>query len=419
MSTVLSTLTVFVLVVGVTTLACGALKLCFVPLSVWFEVRRWWRDRRRPAHGVTATDAHPLVSVVVPAYNEGVVIESCLRSVLASDWPNLEVCCVDDGSSDDTVTIARAVAAEDSRLRVIAKTNGGKGSALNRGIAETSGDIVLLVDSDGVFAPTTVRAMVSAFDAPEVGAVCGDDRPVNLDRVLPQMLSVLSHVGTGMVRRALSLMDCLIIVSGNCGAFRRTALTEVGGLCEGTIGEDLELTWKLLEHGWSIRFEPRALVYAESPSTVRGLWKQRVRWARGLLQTMRMHPRIVLDGPGLVAPYVAFNTLTMVVAPILQLLALATLPFLVTSGSVTMRTDALALLAWTGLGTSLLLVLAAIALNNEWRDLRYLWTILIWPVYATVMNLTMVSALYKELTGQASAWNKLERTGVISRQVTA
>lgn len=419
MSAALSALTTFVLVVGIITLACGAVKLCFVPLSVWFELRRWWCARRGLEPDVTATHAYPLVSVVVPAYNEGVVIENCLRSVLASDWPNLEVCCVDDGSSDDTVAIARAVAAEDSRLRVIAKSNGGKGSALNRGIAETSGEIVLLVDSDGVFAPGTVHAMVSAFDAPEVGAVCGDDRPVNLDRVLPQMLSVLSHVGTGMVRRALSLMDCLIIVSGNCGAFRRSALTEVGGLCEGTIGEDLELTWKLLEHGWSVRFEPRALVYAESPSTPRGLWKQRVRWARGLLQTMRMHPRLVIDGPGLVAPYVAFNTLTMVIAPVLQLLALAVLPFLIASGSVSLRSDVVALLAWSGLGTSLVLVLTAIALNHEWRDMRYLWTVLIWPVYATVMSLTMVSALYKEFTGQASAWNKLDRTGVVSRQVTA
>lgn len=419
MSGWLDGLTLFTVLVGIAIIGFFLLKLLFVPLALAFEARAG-RKRRRRDLAAAAAGPEPLVSVVVPAYNEEKVIEHCLRSVLASDWKNLEVVVVDDGSLDQTVASARRVAAEDARLRVIAKLNGGKGSALNRGIAETSGEYVLLVDSDGVFAPTTIHTMIAAFDAPEVGAVCGDDRPVNLDRIQTKLLSVLSHVGTGLVRRALSLAGCLIIVSGNAGAFRREALVEVGGLDESTLGEDLELTWRLLRAGWQIRFEPRALVYAESPSTVKGLWKQRVRWARGLLQTTHRH-RGMIGNPryGVVGGYLLLNLVSMVIMPIFQLLVLCCLPVLMLNGRDPVGHSWWQVLLWTGVLSSLILAVLAIALNGEWHDLVYLWTLPLWPLYATLMTFTMMRAMWAELRGQEMRWNKLERTGVLSRQVEA
>jgi cellulose synthase/poly-beta-1,6-N-acetylglucosamine synthase-like glycosyltransferase len=93
------------------------------------------------------------------------------------------------------------------------------------------------------------------------------------------------------VRRALALINCLPIVSGNIGAFRRSVIDKTGPFLEGFIGEDLELTWRVHKAGFQVNFAPLAVVLAEVPSTVKDLWKQRVRWARGLLQTIRIHKK--------------------------------------------------------------------------------------------------------------------------------
>ncbi|MEZ5090045.1 MAG: glycosyltransferase family 2 protein [Micropruina sp.] len=231
------------------------------------------------------------MSVIVPAYNEGVVLENACSVVAASDYPDVEVICVDDGSSDNTYDLMRQLAAELPGVTAMRQQNAGKGAALNRGIKASRGEVLLLVDADGVFARDTITEMVRGFDDDLIGAVCGDDRPVNLDRVQTRFLALIGHVGTGLMRRALHMLGALPVVSGNSGAFRRDVLDATGLLREDTIGEDLELTWRIYRAGYRVAFRPTALVYAESPSTFRGLWKQRVRWSRGLLPVDQAAPR--------------------------------------------------------------------------------------------------------------------------------
>lgn len=405
----------FVVGAGFIILALGLVKLIFVPLALAFELSP--KRRRNLTEGCTQGD-DSLVSVVVPAYNESKVIENCMRSVLLSNHSNLELIVVDDGSTDDTVLKAHACAFEDDRVRVISLRNGGKGRALNHGIEVSSGEVVLLVDADGVFEPELVDHMLAAFDGPQVGAVCGDDRPVNLDRVQTRFLSLISHVGTGLVRRALSLMGCLPIVSGNVGGFRRSVLHEVGKLNEDTVGEDLELTWRVQRAGYKVRFEPRAIVYAESPSTLRALWKQRTRWNRGLLQVTDMH-RDMIGNPryGAFGMYLLFNTLNMIVVPLLQLLVLPLLVFLLVRGQNPVGVDVWGVLLWLGLGLSMIFVLIAVALNRAWADFRFGLTLLLWPAFSVFTGLTLVAAMFGEAGGKRAKWNKLERTGVVSRQI--
>lgn len=428
-------------IIAILLLAVSIVKLTFAPLALWFEVRQRATPRRRarlkagPRSGVRGlgeVHGHPIrqrtlrylhgtmVSVIVPAYNEGIVLDACVESILRSRYPRLEVIIVDDGSTDDTAAVMTDLAARHPSVRAIHQVNAGKGAALNRGIAEARGEVLLFVDADGLFTARTIDWLLVGLSAPGVGAVCGDDRPANPDRPLTQMLSVMSHVGTGLVRRALSLLHCLPIVSGNIGAFRASLIREIGGFREDTIGEDFELTWRVYAAGYRVVFQPRAIVYAESPSTLRGLWRQRVRWARGLLQTTRIHRRLIGNpNHGVFGPFLALNTFAMVIAPPLQMLVLLALAVFFVGQPQPVPPDVMAVLGWLGIILSAVLVVFAIALNGAWRDLRHLWTLPLWPVYSVAMGFTMIAALWHEGRGAPARWNKLQRTGVVTDGVVA
>jgi len=394
-------------VLGFTCFAVGLLTFAYYPLALIFELRH----RRR-----TGPEWEPLVSVIVPAYNEGKVVAHCVESILASDYPRREIILVDDGSTDNTLAEMRRFEHVPGVI-VIGKRNGGKASALNAGLARASGEVLFFVDADGIFAPNTIREMLKGFDDPRVGAVCGNDSPVNLDRLLTRLANLQTHVGTGFVRRALSMLNCLPIVSGNIGAFRRSVLAKTGPFLEGFIGEDLELTWRVHKAGYRVAFQPRATVFAEVPSTVRGLWKQRVRWARGLLQTARIHCDMFFNpryGPfGL---YLPINFAAMVIIPLLQLLSAILLPILVLLNRSPIELSAIGIVGWLGLLMAVAASLFAIALNRAWGDLKYLYVVPLWVPYSLLMDAVMLWAIILELRGTKARWNKLERTGIISRK---
>jgi cellulose synthase/poly-beta-1,6-N-acetylglucosamine synthase-like glycosyltransferase len=395
-------------VIGLMILVPGVARLLLLPFAAWFSLRRRTAGPRSPA------DRAWTVSVIVPAYNEGKVLGACARSIAGQATPPLEIIVVDDGSTDDTPTVVAALSREIPLLRGIRQANAGKGAALNAGLRAARGEIVLLVDADGVFARGMIAAIVAPFADPRVAAVCGDDRPVNLDRALTRLLAVTGHVGTGLMRRALDVLGCLPVVSGNAGAFRVAVLRELGGLDEHTLGEDLELTWRIHGAGHRVRFEPDALVYAESPSTLRGLWRQRVRWARGLLQSVRRHrgwigdPRRGVFGLALVP-----ITWAATVSPVLQMLALPPAIALIAAG-VEPIPGWWEVVLWLGLALSAGLMLLACVWNGATADLRHAWALPLWPAYSVLLTLVALAGLSAELRRRPQTWNKLERTAVVS-----
>ncbi|MET1064294.1 MAG: glycosyltransferase family 2 protein [Arthrobacter sp.] len=403
------------LVLGLPILVFGLVKLLALPLAVWFEVRA---ARRRRREVPTLRDEWPAVSIIVPAYNEATVIENCVRSIQLTRYDRYEVILVDDGSVDNTAELMRALAAGDPRIKVLTQPNAGKGAALNHGIRNSTGEVLMFVDADGIFSRHTVEKMLQGFEDERTGAVCGDDRPVNLNRVQTRMLAFISHIGTGMVRRALTVIGCLPIVSGNIGAFPRRVLEEIGVFREDTVGEDLELTWRVHQAGYRVVFAPRALVYAESPSTIAALWRQRVRWARGLLQTMAVHKGMIGNlRQGAFGAYLLFNAITMVVLPLVQIVVLLDLVLLLALGYSPLGGGALAVLGWLGVIVMLVLTVCALGMNRAWKDLRHIWVLPLIPLYSLFTSLTMLVALVQELRGTEAHWNKLTRTGVISVNV--
>lgn len=407
----------------------GSLTLIYFPLALIASLKK------RPA--AVFNSHRPLISIVVPAYNEEKVIANCVESILASGYRNIEVILVDDGSTDDTYRVMKQYHAP-PRVVALTKPNGGKASALNLGYGHSHGEVLMFVDADGIFTRSTINEMLALFTTEKVGAVCGNDAPVNLDRPLTQLMCLQTHVGTGFVRRALAQINCLPIVSGNVGAFRRSVLEKAdpangiplqqdvaqawegksnGPFRSGFIGEDLELTWRVHKAGYQVKFAPHAVVLAEVPSTVKSLWKQRVRWARGLLQTVGLHKDMFFNMKyGQLGLYLPINFFNMVIIPILQVLILLLLFLLIVTGYNPITSDLLGIILWIGLFGVLFVTIFSIALDKAWKDIKYLYVLPLWVPYSVMMSLVTLWAIILELRGTEAQWNKFERTGVISRR---
>ena len=326
------------------------------------------------------------------------MIEDCVRSIQLTRYDRYEVILVDDGSTDGTARLMAELAAGDLRIKVVTQINAGKGTALNLGIRNATGEVLMFVDADGIFSRHTVEEMLQGFEDGRTGAVCGDDRPVNLDPVQARMLAFISHIGTGMVRRALTMIGCPPIASGNIVAFPRHVVEEIGLFREDTVGEDLELTWRVHKAGYRVVFAPRALVYAESPSTIAALWRQRVRRARGLLQTMAVHKGVIGNlRHGRFGAYLLFNAITMVVRPLVQIVVILGLAFLLALGYDPLGGDAWAVLGWLGVIVTLMLTVGTVGMDRAWKDLRQVWALPLIPLYSMFTSLAMVAALGQEL----------------------
>lgn len=235
--------------------------------------------------------ALPMISLVVPAYNEGPVIEAAIRSLLKLNYPNYEVLIIDDGSTDDTYERALAVArlSTDVPVRVITKRNGGKADALNTGMTQARGEFVLNMDGDTKLSRNTLRACIRHFDDPRIGAVAGNVKVLNRENIWTRVQALEYVEGLAMARKAQSFMRAVNIIPGPLGMFRKTVLQQVGGYDEDTFAEDCDLTLKILMRGWHIAYEPTAIAWVETPSRLLDLLKQRYRWTRGILQAMRKH----------------------------------------------------------------------------------------------------------------------------------
>ena len=235
----------------------------------------------------------PMVSVVIPAHCEEKVIRATLDAALRLDYPRFEVVVVDDGSTDDTV--ARVMPyVERGEVRLIRKTvNEGKAMALNDALPCLNGEIVLTLDADAVVDFGILRTIVPHFNSARVAAVTGNPRVANRRTLLSKIQLIEFTSIVGLLRRAQRIWGRIQTVSGVVVAFRKKALRDVGLFDPSMATEDIDMSWRLQKRFWDIRYEPKALVWMQVPETLRGLWRQRRRWAVGLGQVLRRHGGIL------------------------------------------------------------------------------------------------------------------------------
>ena len=273
----------------------GEVLLAFVALYPVCTAALWM------AGGVLFTrveepkEGWPGVSVLIPAYNEESVIATSVTAALAADYPNLEVLVLDDGSTDGTETAAQQAAGGDRRCRVIRDpVNRGKADRLNFGFRQARHELVAVIDADTHLHPYALKLVVTRMRRSAlVAAVAGAPHVTNRGQFLLAMQVLEAATIIGLIRRTHSLTGRVGVVAGVLGLFRRDRVLAVGGYDPRMATEDIDLTWKLLLAGWETVYEPHALVGMQVPSTLRALWAQRTRWARGQGEVLHTHLRDV------------------------------------------------------------------------------------------------------------------------------
>ncbi|WP_394004842.1 poly-beta-1,6-N-acetyl-D-glucosamine synthase [Luteimonas sp. WGS1318] len=262
--------------------------------GVYYYVRR---ERKRPRPDAPPPMAHmPLVSILVPCFNEEDHIVDTITALSAQIYPDFEIIAIDDGSSDRTPELLDALVADHPRLRVVhLSQNQGKANALRMGTLAATSDYLVCVDSDAMLDPHAVRWMVGhLIDGPRVGAVTGNPRIRNRTTLMGRMQIGEFSAIIGLIKRAQRTYGRLFTISGVICAFRRTALHDVGYWSDRMVTEDIDISWRLQLAGWDIRYEPNALCWILMPETIRGLWAQRLRWASGGVEVLLSHGRDVL-----------------------------------------------------------------------------------------------------------------------------
>jgi peptidoglycan-N-acetylglucosamine deacetylase len=367
-----------------------------------------------------------LQSVLIPAFNEAKVIEQTIRRILASDYSNLEVIVIDDGSTDGTSGVVREHFSGDPRVKLITVANGGKAVALNRGLTEARGDVIVALDADTHFQRDAISRLVRWFRDPAIGAVAGNAKVGNRINIITRWQALEYVASQNLERRALATLGCVMVVPGAIGAWRREALTKLGGFPADTLAEDQDLTITLQKAGYKVIFDSTAVAWTEAPDTVEGLLKQRFRWTFGTLQCLWKHRDAMFrrrhGSLGLVAmPQTwLFQFLLAVIAPLVDLLFVWQL---IVSGLDVMehgaQFDSASLQKVVVYYLIFLMVdlgSAALAFAMERREkLRLLpWLVLQRFGYRQLMYYVVLKAGLAALFGPMVGWNKLDRRSTVA-----
>ena len=401
-----------------------ALVLGLVRLALIGGLAAAQRYRPRYARRLADEVFTPTVSVVIPAYNEERVIARTILSVLGQDYPSLQVIVVDDGSTDGTLAAAQAV--HDPRVTVRHQANGGKASALNHGIEDATGDMVVVIDADTVLAPDAIRHLVKPLADTRVGAVAGNAKVGNRLNLVTRWQAVEYVTSQNLDRRAFVMLNCITVVPGAIGAWRRSAILAVGGFKHDTLAEDQDLTLTLLRAGHRIALADGAIAYTEAPESLDALLKQRFRWSFGTLQCAWKHRAAFLRRSA--------GALGMVGLPNIWLFQLV-FPLLAPAADVALVWSMARLamevapLGWTVAWGHALPVVSLYAffllidfvtalIGVGFEKGESMWQALLVPLqriaYRQVLYVALLKAMRAAARGWIPSWGKLERTGSLT-----
>ncbi len=409
-----------------TVAAVGLGCVAFLTGCRWFSL---WvmafaaRCRQTPPAG-PARRSWPLVSVFVPAYNEGETIEAALQSLIALDYPAYEIIVVNDGSTDDTLRRARRFEGRHGgcSVRVYDKPNGGKWSAHNLAFQRSRGELILCIDGDSRLDRAALRTLVARMDDPRIAGAAGQMRVRNRVNLITRLQGLEYLMANGAVRTGQGLFGTVLIVPGPIGMFRRSAMEEVWlryaqgrpaaypGAVEGpfegdTFAEDFDLSLAILTLGERIVYEPRAISFTKAPESAFALLNQRYRWMRGAMQVLRKFAQRSRNNRQGASPRLLFwltitCALDLTVLPVVYYLGLAFLLLLLAAGGN--------LPLMLGMFAAFILVHAnagAFFISTH-KDRLALLRVL--PVYSLYTGLLLGSAwvvsVFDELRGTAMRW---------------
>ncbi|MCM3588388.1 polysaccharide deacetylase family protein [Mesobacillus maritimus] len=397
---------------GLTFLFYSAILLGILRLLVFIFLSR----KQVKSYKETKIDPNftPFVSVVIAAYNEEKVIGKTIDSILSSDYSNLEILVIDDGSTDDTAVVVQENYDHHPLVRFIQKTNGGKSSAVNLGFKEAKGEIVVALDADTLIAENAISLLVHHFKNEQVAAVSGNVKVGNKGNLLTNWQHIEYVTGFNLERRAFAALNCITVVPGAIGAWRKTAVAEAGYFKEDTLAEDTDLTLTLLRNGKKIEFEEKAYAYTEVPEDVKGLAKQRYRWIYGTLQCLWKHREALFDKKHHSLGFIAlpnmwlFQYFYQIISPIADLLFIIAL-FSPNPGKAAIGFMLFYLLDFFA---------SLYAFRLEKESPKPLVSLFLQRIlYKQLMTYVVIKSIISAIMGVTVGWNKLKRNGNVTQEI--
>jgi len=375
----------------------------------------------------------PKVAVLIPAYNEEKVIERTVRAALNSNYPNLRVIVIDDGSRDRTLEVARAAFAREEaegKVLILTKPNSGKAEALNHGIEHIrDAELFVGIDADTIIANDAISRLVPHFINPKVGAIAGNAKVGNRVNLWTRWQALEYITSQNFERRALDVLGAVSVVPGAIGAWRVSAVREAGGYQIDTVAEDADLTMALLRRGYRVEYEDMALAYTEAPTNANGLMRQRFRWSFGILQAVYKHSGVFArkGALGFVAlpNIVIFQILLPLVSPLIDIMfAVGAIWYFIQKHFHPDSTDPASfhkLVAFFFVFLVVDFLASALAFVLERRrpdDKEDAWLLSqVWLqrfAYRQLFSVVLFKTLKRALEGRRFAWDKLERTAAVN-----
>jgi peptidoglycan-N-acetylglucosamine deacetylase len=368
----------------------------------------------------------PFVSVIVPAFNEEKVIVKTIKSLLKSNYANFEILVVDDGSTDNTSQVVKEKFGGEPKAQLFTLANGGKAEALSFGLKRAKGEIIIGLDADTLFTPTTICELAKKFADKKVGAVAGNAKVGNRLNMITKWQALEYITSQNLDRRAFASLNAITVVPGAVGAWRREALERAGGFESNTLAEDQDLTLRVRQLGYRIAYAEHAVAYTEAPDTFKSLAKQRFRWSFGTLQCMWKHRRALFSKKFGALGFVAmpnvwiFQILFPLVAPLMDLMFVWTMvnyliqrlehphEFIASHVSEVVFYYVFFLVVD--------LLAASVGFTFERKEN---WKLLAWlPIqrfgYRQVMYSVMVKSVKTAFKGAIVGWNKVERKDTVA-----
>jgi len=381
------------------------------------------REASRPRPPI---DPHTFVTVLIPAFNEERVIDRSVRQVLDSDKVQLEVIVIDDGSKDRTSEIVREHFGDNPRVRLVQLENGGKARALNHGLELAKGELVIALDADTQFEPDTIARLARWLVADEeLGAVAGNAKVGNRVNLVTKWQALEYVTAQNLERRALARLGGMTVVPGAVGAWRKSAILEVGGYPPDTLAEDQDLTIAIQRAGWKVAYDQSAIAWTEAPQSLHQLARQRFRWAFGTIQCVWKHREILLtDRPRGLAwiglpQTILFQLMFAAISPVIDLALIVSIFSTVTSihehGYSAVKGDlahvAFFWILFAAIDLTAGLIAFALERREQWRLIGWLLPQRIG--YRQLMYYVVIKALVQALRGPRVGWTSIKRSGEV------
>lgn len=380
------------------------------------------RERRKESKfdysAVKKLEKYPLVSIIVPAYNEEVNAVSSLKNLLKQTYPHFNIIFVDDGSKDQTYKCVSEAFKGNDKLKIFSKANGGKASALNYGIEHTNAEFVVCIDADTKLYSNVLELLVSHFIAPnsnpKLAAVAGNVKVGNQVNLLTKWQAIEYVTSQNFDRMAYANINAITVVPGAIGAFRKSAIEKIGGFATDTLAEDCDLTMRLLREGYVVGNENKAIAVTEAPENTKQFIKQRSRWTFGVMQSFWKHRDTLFkkkyEGLGLwaIPNMLVFQFIIPTFSPLADVLMILGL----FAGNAKQILFYYLIFMLVDASVSI----AAFIFEKE-KLQNLLWIIPQRFVYRWIMYIVLFKSYQKAIKGEMQSWGILKRTGNVAEVV--